>query len=90
MIRFLVLTAFVLNIPVLAYADDEFGARFGNQAPPALTAGEESASESFAPQDIEPAAGDEQPMPILPEDAPMSTDIDNNADEQANEIETKL
>lgn len=84
------IAALAFCVPGLAHAEDEFGARFGNQAPPALTAGEESSLTEQAPQDIEPAAGEEaQPIAILPETS-LSTETENNAAEDANEIETNL
>lgn len=80
----LILSLAVLGFAGAAQAEDEFGARFAAETPAALQPA--PPADEVAPQDIEPAAGEE----AAPVAVPLSDDIENKSEEDANEIETSL
>lgn len=68
--KFLTLVILLGSITGPAFAADEFGERFSNQAPGALTDPAEDllAGNKKNLQDIEPAAGEEIPLVFSPEE----------------------
>ena len=93
MIRSLTITAVaVLGFVNMAQAEDEFGARFKADAPAALQpAPSEDVLQAVAPQDVEPAAGaDAAADADAPMAVPLNAEIENKAEEEANEIESAL
>lgn len=95
MIRSLTIAAVtVLGFVNIAQAEDEFGARFKADAPAALQpAPSEDVLQAVAPQDVEPAAGAEAATDEnadAPMAVPLNAEIENKAEEEANEIESAL
>lgn len=82
----LIFAGIILSGGIAAYAQaaDEFGERFGGTAPAALQEdspqGTQAAVET-APQDIEPAAGDEAAPPPAVADPAAAADPEAAADE---------